>query len=90
MGGLGRLIHKKKKSLGGRTESLCWTCIHAVPSNEQGTGCSWSRSVGKIPVEGSEYKEKIVFPRNNNVSRKAVLKIITRCPKYRQDVRARR
>ncbi|MCI8336959.1 MAG: hypothetical protein HFI72_07395 [Peptococcaceae bacterium] len=78
---------KNKKSV---SESLCWTCIHAVPSPEQGTGCSWSRSVGKIPVEGSEYKEKITFPWDNNVRRKVVLKIITKCPKYQWDTKARR
>lgn len=65
--------------------SLCWTCIYAVPNPEMRTGCSWSRSVGKIPVEGSEYKEKAVFPRDNNVSRKAILKIITKCPKYQRE-----
>lgn len=79
--------NKNKKSV---KNSLCWSCIHAVPSKEKGTGCIWSRSVGEIPVDGCEYKEKITFPRDNNIIRKAVLKIMTKCPEYQQDVKAGR
>ena len=71
------------------TGCLCWTCIHAVPSPEKGTGCSWSRSVGKIPVEGSEYAEKIVSPCNGNRQGTKVLRIMTKCPAYERDMKAR-
>lgn len=30
--------------------TLCWKCIHAVPDDALGTGCSWSRELK--PVEG--------------------------------------
>ena len=71
-----------------RKESLCWSCIHAVPSMEKGTGCSWSRSVGKIPVKGCEYAEKVCYGNYNGG--KLVLKTMTKCPQYSQDRKARR
>lgn len=69
-------------------DSLCWTCIHAVPSPKKGTGCNWSRSCGEIPVKGSEYAEKIVSPCKNKSHKRVALKIMTRCPKYERDTKA--
>lgn len=74
--------NKNKKSV---RNSLCWTCIHAVPSNEKGTGCSWSRSYGITPVEGCEYKEKAVTNSDNGKKRGVTLRTITRCPQYEWD-----
>ena len=69
------------------TDSLCWTCIHAVPNPEKGTGCSWSRSMGTIPVKGCAYAEKVISPCNNGTHKKQVMKIMTKCPKYERDMK---
>lgn len=43
------------------TDSICWECKNAVPSEE--TGCSWSRDF--VPVEGWEAVRRYIkaFPR---------------------------
>lgn len=55
--------------------SICWYCVHAVPSER--AGCSWSRFF--IFVEGSEYEEK-VLPKGE------VLYVMSKCPKFEYDV----
>ena len=79
--------NKNRKSV---RNSLCWTCIHAVPSQEKGTGCNWSRSCGEVPVKGSAYEEKTVSPCNGNGHDTKVLRIMTKCPKYKGDTKVGR
>lgn len=82
-------ISRARAKKDGQVESLCWTCIHAVPSPEKGTGCIWSRSCGKIPVEGSEYVERVVSYCNGSGRDTKTLRIMTMCPKYKWDTKAR-
>ena len=65
------------------TLTLCWFCVNAVPSEEGGAGCSWSRS-GE-PVKGWEaVRRDVLIPRG---ARKNVLSESYRvraCPMFEE------
>ena len=43
---------------GKNCATLCWNCINAVPNDEKGTGCAWSKFFK--PVKGWDAKKTIV------------------------------
>lgn len=44
------MCENKHKSKSAASPSLCWKCIHAVPSRDGSRGCSWM--INLKPVEG--------------------------------------
>ena len=40
-------------------QTLCWKCRNAVPQGKY--RCSWSLTIGKIPVKGAEMKGRRVI-----------------------------
>lgn len=82
MGGLNRLIHKKKKRSCNGIESICWDCIHSVPSPRKGTGCSWI--MNKKPVADSRYLEKTVINSDGNGHHCETLLVMRECPQFKR------
>ena len=75
----------KKKPFPPRGLTLCWFCRHAVPSDEKGTGCPWSRDMQ--PVEGWNAVSKPILIRvgTKRLKRYAESYLVRSCPLYEKD-----
>lgn len=65
-------------------QTLCWSCVHAVPSGDGERGCPWSLE-GK-PVEGwSAIRRdiRLQFPRKKENARSVESYLVVACPRYR-------
>lgn len=68
-----------KKNILGKSETLCFSCVHAVPVESKGTGCPWSRDFR--PVKGWDAE-----PTTLRLSAKAQdgSFFVRACPKFRE------
>lgn len=62
-----------KSKLVARPQQLCWSCLHAVPSEITGRGCEWSRDLRPVPGWEAEMVNK---------GSMSLTWSIRRCPKY--------
>ena len=67
-----------RKKNGGNT--LCWTCINAVPNPQKGHGCSWSRKL--IPVKGWTAEGTILKCYATSEPKKYTCYRVMKCPEF--------
>ena len=73
------MIQKRRAS--HRTETLCWTCMNAVPNEIR--GCNWSRFA--MPVAGWNAKrETIKICRTGRKPRTYEAFHVKKCPEYQR------
>lgn len=64
------------------TQTLCWYCVHAVPSKGIGTGCSWSRR--GIPVKGwTAQRRDVLLQRPYGVNELVESYRVEDCPQFK-------
>lgn len=72
---------KKKKK-----DTICFDCENAVPNNETGKGCSWSRCFK--PVEGWTAEKTVIVNRDRSDEKTYTTDsfAVYECPKFVSDV----
>jgi hypothetical protein len=65
-------------------ETLCWSCLNAVPDPAHGIGCEWSESKATVPVPGWEAEYR---PMHNGGGGKHDVPSyrVIKCPEYIND-----